>query len=67
MNKTSKIGFDLNLTYVILVNNADVVLEKLDYVFPSDSTILDKCKSYINLSKNIIDEYLHDVNLIFLL
>ena len=51
---------------VELVNNADVVLEKLDYVVTSDATILDKCKSYVNLSKNIINEYIHVANLIFL-
>ncbi len=51
---------------VILVNNADVVLEKLDYVVTSDSTILDKCNSYINLSKSIINEYIHKANLISL-
>lgn len=51
---------------VILVNNADVVLEKLDYVVSSDSTILDKCNSYINLSKSIINEHIHKANLISL-
>jgi len=51
---------------VILVNNADVVLEKLDNVVTSDSTILDKCNSYINLSKSIINEYIHKANLISL-
>ena len=53
-------------TNVELVNNADVILEKLDYVVTSDATILDKCKSYINLSKNIINEYIHEANLILL-
>jgi len=51
---------------VILVNNADVVLEKFDNVVTSDSTILDKCNSYINLSKSIINEYIHKANLISL-
>ncbi len=54
------------ITNVILVNNADVVLEKLDYVVTSDSTILDKCDSYINLSKSIINEYIPKANLILL-
>lgn len=54
------------LTNVILVNNVDVVLEKSDFVVTSDATILDKCNSYINLSKNIINEYIPDVKLISL-
>lgn len=54
------------ITNVILVNNADVVLEKLDYVVTSDSTILDKCDSYINLSKNIINDYIPKANLILI-
>lgn len=41
---------------VELVNNADVILEKLDNVVTSDAIILDKCKSYINIAKDIIDE-----------
>lgn len=53
-------------TNVTLVNNADVVLEKLDYVVTSDSTILDKCNSYINLSKHIINEYIHQANMVLL-
>ena len=53
-------------TNVELVNNADVVLEKLDNVVTSDATILDKCKSYVNLSKIIINEYIYEANLIFL-
>ncbi len=51
---------------MILVNNADVVLEKFDFVVTSDATILDKCNSYINLSKNIINEYIPDAKLISL-
>jgi len=54
------------ITNVILVNNADVVLEKLDYVVTSDSTILDKCDSYINLSKSLRNEYIPKANLILL-
>ena len=53
-------------TNVELVNNADIVLEKLDYVVTSDATILDKCKSYVNLSKSIISKNIHEANLIFL-
>ena len=54
------------ITNVNLVNNADVVLEKLDYIVTSDATILDKCKSYINLSRDIISEYIPEANLILL-
>lgn len=54
------------LTNVILVNNADVVLEKLEFVVTSDATILDKCHSYINLSKNIINEYIPEARIISL-
>ena len=54
------------ITNVKLVNNADVILEKLDNVVTSDSTILDKCNSYINLSRSIIDEYVHDAILILI-
>lgn len=53
-------------TNVELVNNADVILEKLDYVVTSDATILDKCNSFINLNKFIIDEYIHEAKLILL-
>lgn len=54
-------------TSVELVNNADVILEKLSNVVTSDATILDKCISHFNLSKKIIDEYIKDVNIISLL
>lgn len=54
-------------TNVELVNNADVILEKLNNVVTSDSTILDKCSSYFNLSKNIIDDYIKDARIISLI
>lgn len=38
------------------INNVDTVLEKLDNVVTSDAIILDKCKSWINLNKEIIDK-----------
>ena len=38
----------------------DSTLEKLDYVVSSDSIILDKCKSWINLNKKIIEEKIDD-------
>lgn len=42
------------------INNVDSTLEKLDYVVSSDSIILDKCKSWINLNKKIIEEKIDD-------
>lgn len=51
---------------VILVNNVDVVLEKLDYVVTSDATILDKCFSYINLCDILMHEYIPDANVLSL-
>ena len=58
--------YDLD-TNVDLVNNADVILEKLNNVVTSDATILDKCSSYFNLSKKIIDEYIRDAMIISLI
>lgn len=58
--------YDLD-TNVDLVNNADVILEKLNNVVTSDATILDKCSSYFNLSKKIIDEYIKDAMIISLI
>ena len=46
---------------VDLVNNADVILEKLDNVVSSDAVIFDKCGSYFNLCREIIEKYI-DVN-----
>ena len=37
------------------INNVDSVLESLDNVITSDAIILDKCKSSINLNKEIIE------------
>ncbi len=54
-------------TSVELVNNADVILEKLNNVVTSDATILDKCSSYFNLSKKIINEYIKDSIIISLI
>ena len=51
-------------TYVELVNNADVILEKLDRVVSSDSVIIDKCISYFNLNKSIINQYIKSAELI---
>lgn len=41
---------------VEVINDVDRVLEKLDNVVTSDAIILDKCKSWINLNKIIIEE-----------
>ncbi|MBC6695745.1 DUF434 domain-containing protein [Terrisporobacter mayombei] len=49
---------------VELVNNADVILEKLDRVVSSDAVIIDKCISYFNLSKIIIEKYIKNANAI---
>jgi hypothetical protein len=38
------------------INNVDTVLEILDNVVTSDAIIIDKCKSWINLNKRIIEE-----------
>ena len=48
---------------VHLVNNADIILENLENVITSDAIILDKCKSWINLALNIIDESVDNVYL----
>ena len=38
-----------------------MILEKLDNVVSSDAVIIDKCGSYFNLSREIIEKYI-DVN-----
>ncbi len=45
-------------TKVLLVPNADVVLNKLDHVVTSDGIILNTCGSWINLVYEIVDEKL---------
>lgn len=51
-------------TEVNLVDNADVRLEKLDYVVSGDAAILDKCISHVNIIKDIIDEYIKDYKVV---
>lgn len=51
-------------TDVELVKNADVVLEKLDRVVSSDAVIVDKCISYFNVARGIIEEYIKDCNIV---
>jgi hypothetical protein len=45
---------------VELVPNADVILSKLEGVVTGDSVILDECKSWFNLSRKIVEEYISD-------
>ena len=40
---------------VLNINNVDATLETLDNVISSDAIILDKCKSWINLNREILD------------
>ena len=49
---------------VMLVPNADIILEALEYVVSSDAIILDKCKSWINLGATIIKDSLKTAHLI---
>lgn len=48
-------AFDFELQ-VDIINNVDSVLEKLDHVITSDAIILDKCTSWFNLTKVIMEE-----------
>ena len=41
---------------VHIVDNADRELENMENVISSDAIVLDKCKTWINLGENIIDE-----------
>lgn len=43
---------------VLLVPNADVILNKLDHVITSDGIILNTCTSWINLAYEIVNEKL---------
>ncbi len=42
------------------INNVDSVLKTLDHVVTSDAIILDKCRSWFNLTKVIIEQALGD-------
>lgn len=56
-----------NSEYEIVVeniDNVDIVLETKDNVVSSDAIILDKCNSWINMNKHIIDKNKLDVNCI---
>lgn len=61
MNHAKK--WNVNI-HVELVNNADIILEKSDRVVSSDSVIIDKCISYFNLNKSIINQYIKSAELI---
>lgn len=58
-------GFPYKTT-VVLVNNADVFLENMEYVISSDAIILNKCISWINLAADIIHEKIPQANCIYL-
>ena len=45
---------------VEVIQNVDTVLEKLDNVITSDAIILDRCISWINLNKKILEETMSD-------
>jgi hypothetical protein len=49
------------LVTVELVNNPDVILESLENVITGDAIILNKCRSWINLVAEIIDEKIQDL------
>ena len=42
-------------------------MEKLDNVVSSDAVIIDKCISYFNLSREIIEKYIYENNIIYYL
>lgn len=56
-----KYNFDIE---VILIPNADVILNKLDYVVTSDGIILNTCESWINLVYEIVEEELPNTSYI---
>ena len=48
-------NFDFEVV-VMNINNVDSTLETLDNVISSDAIILDKCKSWININREILDK-----------
>ena len=46
------------------INNVDAILETLDNVITTDAVILDRCKSWINLNKKIIESNIHNYSCI---
>ncbi len=51
-------------TEVNLVNNVDVILEKLDHVVSGDAAILDKCISHVNIVRDIFTKYIKNCNIV---
>ena len=51
-------------TEVNLVNNVDVILEKLDHVVSGDAAILDKCISHVNIVRDILTKYIKNCNIV---
>lgn len=51
---------------VELISNPDSILSGLDNVITSDSVILDNCKSWINLSRRIIEDNILEARIIYL-
>lgn len=47
-------------TEVELINNVDVKLAEMGRIVTGDSILLDECKSWFNLSKLIVDDYIKD-------
>ena len=45
---------------VELIPNVDGVLSHMERIVTGDSIILDECKSWFNLSKKIVDDYIKD-------
>ena len=43
-----------------VIHNVDTVLEKLDHVITADAIILDKCESWINLNRKIMENTFKD-------
>ncbi|WMJ76053.1 MULTISPECIES: DUF434 domain-containing protein [unclassified Sedimentibacter] len=43
-----------------LIPNVDAVLSKMGRIVTGDSILLDECKSWFNLSKKIVDDYIRD-------
>ena len=64
-NKIMEVFKHFNIdVYIKLVNNPDIILEKLDRVVSSDAVVIDKCKGYFNIARVIIDEYIKGANII---
>lgn len=47
-------------TEVELVQNADVVLSVMERIVTSDSILMNECKSWFNLSRKIVNDYIRD-------